>query len=113
MDWVTAKIALGGEQGHIMYRGLDNPVSWPEVRILQQLHGDNSVFDCDFHHSAPSNPQMEKMRLLGLYGSEVVNAIYPGARPMIDMEFPGDKGDLDNPALQKRPERRPVPVAEG
>jgi hypothetical protein len=108
MDYVTAKIALGGDQMNIMYRGPESPVSWPEVRVLQHLHGDDCVFDCDFVRSEHSNVQMEKMRLLGLYGAEVVNLIYPGARPMIDMEFPGDK-DL---AGQKRPERRPVPSAE-
>jgi hypothetical protein len=48
---------------------------------------------------------MEKMRLIGVYGGEVVNNIYPGARPMIEMEFPGDR----DPVGQKRPERRPVP----
>jgi hypothetical protein len=108
MDYVTAKIALGGDQMHIMCRGLDNPVSWPEVRILQHLHGDDCVFDCDFVRSEPSNVQMEKMRLVGVYGAEVVNLIYPGARPMIEMEFPGDK----DPAGQKRPERRPVPSSD-
>ena len=105
MDYVTAKIALGGDQLHIMYRGPDNPVSWPEVRVLQRLHGDDSVFDCDFVRSEQSNVQMEKMRLVGVYGVEVVNLIYPGARPLIDMEFPGDR----DPVGQKRPERRPVP----
>ena len=69
MDYVTAKIALGGEQQHIMYRGPDRPVSWPEVRVLQQLHGDDSVFDCDFAYSEPTNVQTEKMRLCLLYTS--------------------------------------------
>ena len=92
---------------HIMVRGADNPVSWPEILILQRLHGTDNVFDVDFAGAEHSTSEMEKMRLLGIYGSEVVNMIYPGARPLIDMEFPGPREPL---AVQKRPERRPVPV---
>jgi hypothetical protein len=43
------------------------------------------------------------MRLLGLYGSEAVNICYPGARPMMDMQWPGDRGE---PIAVKRPERK-------
>lgn len=105
MDWCTAKVALGGDQMNIMFRGLDSPVSWPEVRVLQQIHGEASVFDCDYVISEPSNVQEEKMRLLGIYGAEAVNECFPGARPAMDMEFPGDKGQ----PYEKRPERRPLP----
>lgn len=109
MDWISCKIALGGDSMNVMYRGPDRPVSWPEVRVLQLLHGEANVFDCDFLHSENSNVQMEKMRLLGLYGAEPVNLVYPGARPSMEMDFPGDK----EPEGQKRPERRPVPVTGG
>jgi hypothetical protein len=104
MDFVTAKIALGGDTMNVMYRGPDNPVSWPEVRVLQHLHGDENVFDCEFVRSEHVLTQAEKMRLLGVYGAEVVNLCFPGARPMMDMDFPGDK----DPAGQMRPERRPA-----
>ena len=43
------------------------------------------------------------MRLLGLYGSEAVNICFPGSRPMMDMEWPGDRGE---PIAVKRPERK-------
>jgi hypothetical protein len=102
MDFVTAKIALGGDTMNVMYRGPDNPVSWPEVRVLQHLHGDENVFDCEFVRSEHVLTQAEKMRLLGVYGAEVVNLCFPGARPMMDMDFPGDK----DPAGQMRAERR-------
>ena len=70
MDYVTAKIALGGDPQHIMFRGPDNPISWPEVRVLQHLHGDDNVFDCEFVRSRAFQRADEKMRLLGLYGAE-------------------------------------------
>ncbi|HEY1431141.1 MAG TPA: hypothetical protein VGF39_05875 [Stellaceae bacterium] len=108
MDYVSAKIQLGGEVGHVMYRGPDNPVSWPEVRVLQHLHGDESVYDCDFAREAPATAQMEKMRLLSLYGAEAVNMVYPGQRPIMDMTFPGER----EPEGQKRPEKRLPPTDE-
>jgi hypothetical protein len=91
MDWVSAKIALGGDPNNVLYRGPDKPVSWPEIRVLQHLHGEDNVFDCEYVGQEPATTQAEKMRLLGLYGAEAVNICFPGARPTMDMDFPGDK----------------------
>jgi hypothetical protein len=102
MDYVACKIALGGDPNNILYRGPDRPVTWPEIRVLQHLHGEDNVFDCEFVGSEDATTQIEKMRLLGLYGAEPVNMCYPGARPVMDMEFPGDK----EPIAIKRPERK-------
>ena len=104
MDYVACKIALGGDSNNVIYRGPDVPVSWPEIRVLQHLHGEDNVFDCEFVGSEHATTQAEKMRLLGLYGSEAVNICYPGARPMMEMDFPGDK----EPIAIKRPERKLV-----
>jgi hypothetical protein len=102
MDFVACKIALGGDSNNVIHRGPDAPVSWPEIRVLQHLHGEDNVFDCEYVGEEPATSQAEKMRLLGLYGSEAVNICYPGARPMMDMDFPGDK----EPIAVKRPERK-------
>jgi hypothetical protein len=104
MDFVACKISLGGDTANVLYRGPDRPVSWPEVRVLQFLHGEDNVFDCEFVRSEHVVTQAEKMRLLGLYGAEPVNICYPGARPMMDLDFPGDK----EPLTVKRPERKLV-----
>jgi hypothetical protein len=103
MDWVSAKIALGGDSNNVLYRGPDVPVSWPEIRVLQHLHGEDNVFDCEYVGQEHATTQAEKMRLLGLYGSEAVNICFPGARPMMDMEWPGDRSE---PIATKRPERK-------
>ena len=101
---MACKISLGGDPGHILWRGPDRPVSWPEVQVLQQLHGESSVFDAEFVRAEPMSVQMEKMRLLGLYGTEAVNMCYPGARPIMEMpDFPGDR----DPIAEKRPSGGP------
>lgn len=102
MDFVACKVALGGDSNNVIYRGPDVPVSWPEIRVLQHLHGEDNVFDCEYVSSESTTSQAEKMRLLGLYGAEAVNICFPGARPMMDMEFPGDR----EPIAVKRPERK-------
>src|SRR5215471_9435515 len=107
-DYVTAKIALGGDVANVMYRSTANPIAWSEVPISQHLHGEDAVYDLDFVRSEKSNVQEEKRRLIGIYGAEVVNLIYPGARPMIDMDFPGDK----HAPIAKRPEKRAPPTRE-
>jgi hypothetical protein len=108
MDWVTCKISLAGDAQHIMYRGNSNPVSWPEITVIQHIHGEESVFDCEYLRSEPANMIDEKNRLSSIYGRDVVNLVYPGARPHIDADFPGEKsGDK---AVEKRPARRPVPT---
>jgi hypothetical protein len=104
MDYVSCKIALGGDPNNVLYRGPDVPVSWPEVRVLQQLHGEDNVFDCEFAGSEPTTIQAEKMRLLGLYGTEAVGFCYPGSRPTMEMEFPGDR----DPIAIERPKRNLV-----
>ena len=103
MDYVACKIALGGDSNNVIYRGPDTPVSWPEIRVLQHLHGEDNVFDCEYVGEDPSTTQAEKMRLLGLYGTEAVNICFPGSRPMMDMQWPGDRGE---PIATKRPERK-------
>jgi hypothetical protein len=103
MDFVACKIALGGDSNNVLYRGPDVPVSWPEIRVLQHLHGEDNVFDCEFVGVEPATTQAEKMRLLGLYGAEAVNICFPGARPMMDMEWPGDRTES---ITVKRPERK-------
>jgi hypothetical protein len=108
MDYVTAKINLGGDVGNVMCRGPDRPVSWPEVTVLQFLHGEDAVYDCDFVRTDPSTSQNEKRRLLGIYGAEVINTLFPGARPLMELEFPGDK----TVAVQARPPKRAPPTRE-
>jgi hypothetical protein len=102
MDYVTAKIELAGDPQQVMWRSRENPIAWSEIPILQHLHGESAIYDCDFVRTETANPYNEKLRLISIYGGEVVNLIYPGARPLIDGSFPGDKA----PQAQKRPEKR-------
>ena len=114
MDFVSCKIALGGDSNNVLYRGPDVPVSWPEVRVLQHLHGEDNIFDCEFVRAEHATAQAEKMRLLGLYGSEAVNICFPGSRPMMDMEWPGDRTEpMHDQAARAQADRRHPAIGAG
>jgi hypothetical protein len=125
MDYVTANIALQGDVRNIMYRGPDQPVSWPEVGVLQFLHGEEAVYGCEYVRSERSTTQQEKDRLISIYGREPIELVYPGRRPNIDGTFPGDRtptqvvaaapvdGDGVDPALRKAEVKKPPPVKGG
>jgi hypothetical protein len=61
------------------------------VAVLQYLHGEESIYNLKYVSSFPTTAEQEKLRLIGIYGEEPVNEVYPGRRPNIDGNFPGDK----------------------
>jgi hypothetical protein len=108
MDWVSCKIALSGDTQNVVYRDPTRPVSWPEVGVIQYLHGDDAVYDVEFVRSEPTTSVDEKERLSLIYTPQVVDLIYPGRRPVIDGNFPGEKGEV----IHERAKRKPAPRAE-
>ena len=108
MHMCSAKIALGGDLGNVVHRQEHDPVSWPEISIIQFIHGEESVFDIKRIGDEPATPLGEKRRLLDIYG-EVVNALYPGARPYLEMEMPGGEEEAQA-AKPRRDGTREYPV---
>lgn len=89
MHMVTCKIALGGDTGQIVWRQAHKPVSWPEVGVIQMLHGEESVFDVEVCAEVEATRSGEKARLAEIYGAQVLELVYPGRAPMLEMEVPG------------------------
>lgn len=89
MHLCTAKIALGGDTGNVVHRQAHKPVSWPEVGLLQWMHGEESVFDVEVCGEVEATRAGEKARLVEKYGRDVVEMVYPGRAPMLEMEMPG------------------------
>lgn len=88
MHLCTAYIALGGDTDNVVFRGPYDPVSWPEIGLLQFLHGEENVYNAEVVSDVPTRPQAEKERLRVIYG-DVVEQVYPGRAPMLEMEMPG------------------------
>jgi hypothetical protein len=89
MHICTAYIMLGGDHGSVVYRGPDNPVSWPEVGVLQTMHGEESVYNIEVIDEVVRHRAAEKLRLQRLYGEGFVESVYPGRSPAIEMQVPG------------------------
>ena len=89
MHICTAYIMLGGDQGSVVYRGPDNPVSWPEIGVLQTIHGQDCVYNIEVIEEVTRHRAAEKLRLQRIYGDGIVEAIYPGRSAAIEMQVPG------------------------
>ena len=43
MHFCRADIAIGGDRNNIFHAGEFAPVSWPEILLLQYVHGDDAI----------------------------------------------------------------------
>ena len=81
-------VALGGDKDNVVYRHRGNPVAYPELGILQHMHGDDSVYDiavvgtCEM----PSEEMLARVRTI--YDGDYVKAVYPAARPKLPTGSP-------------------------
>lgn len=78
VHFCRCRINLAGQNCHIVVYDEHNPLTWPEVRVLQQLHGDENVMDIVPVKLGDVVPAREKDRLIGQYGYRVVEAVFPG-----------------------------------
>ena len=65
-----------------------NPVSYPEVEILRHIHGDDAVLDVKPIAEVEQSVKEEKERLQLKYGGSVVEDVFPGKNPRIEMDAP-------------------------
>jgi hypothetical protein len=90
MHYCEAKIRIAGDTRTVVQRDTFRPISWPEVEILRALHGDDAVVDVKPFVRVERSAKEEKERLRLLYGP-VVEDIFPGRNPNMEMEAAGAK----------------------
>jgi hypothetical protein len=95
MHFCTAMISLAGDDQQKVYRSQFKPVSWPELEVLQAVHGPGSVNDVRPFVRVDQEPRAERDRLSLIYGKEIIEGgspqvipVYPGRTPNMDMEAP-------------------------
>jgi hypothetical protein len=95
MDFCTCIVELAGENGQVVHRDKFHPLSWPELDVLQALHGEGSVQNAKPFIRVEQDPRSERARLEMIYGDVIVtkgNAetppVYPGRNPSMVMEAP-------------------------
>lgn len=84
---LRCEIALGGDIGNTVVRGRGNPITYPELGIIQLIHGDEAVWDIHVLGTCEMTNDQMLDRLKVIYREEDVKAVYPGAKPKMP---PGD-----------------------
>ena len=89
MHFVSCKVRLAGNMAMEVVRDAFNPVSYPEVEVLRYLHGDDAVLDVSVIGEAEQTAREEKERLSLIYGTGVVETVFPGRNPSaLELEMP-------------------------
>ena len=103
---IECMVALAGDPLNIVHRASDTPVSYPEMLLLQYLHGDDSVTDAhELGHEERDNAD-ELARLRVTYGAKAVTDVFPGARPRL----PAQDTRIKPRKAVTPPKRKPAPV---
>ena len=87
MHFCRADIAIGGDRNNIFHAGEFAPVSWPEILLLQYVHGDDAIDQVEPFVQVPQSPKAERQRLIFKYGEPVVLEIF-ARQPITQMEAP-------------------------
>jgi hypothetical protein len=104
----TCMIDVANERLTIIYRDETNPVPWTEIRVLQEMHGEDAVYDITPVILAPrETPAREKERLVLKYGRDVVELVYAGKAYHMEWFVPG--WPIDPTKSKKRKTDRPRP----
>jgi hypothetical protein len=88
MHFCRAKIAIGGDHMNVYNATEFDPVSWPEIAVLQQVHGYDSISDVEPFAWASQHPRAERQRLAEKYREEPVGKQYTMQGPN-EMDVPG------------------------
>lgn len=108
-------IDLSGEKLAVLWKGYPDLVPWPEIAVIMQVHGDQSVYDIKPVAVGPrQTPLKEKERLMLKYGRENVEAVYAGKA--FNMEFfvpgwpvdPAKQSRAKSKAMDARPARKHI-----
>jgi hypothetical protein len=90
MHILNCDVTLGGDAGSVHPLYGRNAVTWPEITVLQILHGRDSINNMEIVSEIP-NPRVpeEIDRLIRKYGIPPVQAAFPGGNPHMEFEMPG------------------------
>ena len=104
----ACKIDLANERFTSVERDIHTPVPWPEILVLQSIHGEDAIYDImPVSLGVRDSPAREKQRMTLIYGTDAVEAVYAGRAFQMEWFVPG--WPLDPAKAKKRPEQKPRP----
>ena len=95
MHWCTAWINQAGQGVHIYEVLYTDPMSWPELQLMMEIHGQENVYDIKPISMSDSDPAAEKRRLIGKYNTKgmLIEQTFPGRNPNMTLLVPGEPED--------------------
>lgn len=76
-------VGLGGDQSTQVYRDRTRPIVFPELPILQNIHGEDAVTDIHVVGMWETTQDEVLARINQIYSPEAVREVFPGARPRL------------------------------
>lgn len=89
MHFCRAKIAIGGDNMNVFNATEFDPVSWPEILVLQAVHDETSVTDVEPFATVQQSSRDERQRLSEKYKEKIVAEVFGGRQGPNEMEAPG------------------------
>jgi len=80
---LRCSVALAGDRDQVVVRDRTQPIMFPELIVLQMIHGDDAVDDVHVVGSCDMTNEECWTRMLTIYGEDTVRLVFPGARPRI------------------------------
>ena len=84
-------VALAGDQEQVVVRHRGNPIVFPELLMLQHIHGEDAITDIHVVGEWDTSQQEVRERLRTIYGDKYFQEVFPGAAarlPMADGTLP-------------------------
>jgi hypothetical protein len=102
-------IDVANEKTNVLSRGAENPVPWPEILVLQAIHGDQAIYDIrPVALGSRETPAREKERMTSIYGRDTVEGVYAGKSFNMEWFMPGwpiDPRKASKKLVNDRPKR--------
>ena len=76
-------VSLGGDKDNIVHRGRDRPVLFPELLLLQHLHGEDAINDIAVVGVCDMTNDEALVRLDTIYQPDIVRQVFPGSKPRL------------------------------
>jgi len=80
---LRCSVALGGDNDNVVVRHRGTPILFPELQVLQFLHGEDAITDVHVIGTCEMSQEEALTRLRVIYNEENVGKVFPGARPRL------------------------------
>lgn len=87
MHFCKAYISIGGDREQVYYADQYAPISWPEIQVIQFVHGSDAIDRIEPFVRVSQHPRDERERLANKYGEAKVSEVFPRSGP-VEMEAP-------------------------